>query len=121
MRPRLEPLFPLVLSLPFWAAMLLLVRATPPQGWGVRLVFLLLLTASLSLTLTPAFFLVPQPITRGGTLSQSWVPAARRATIGAVAVSVMVWLRMERILDPLNGLLLVVAAVLIEFVILQRG
>lgn len=121
LRSRLGFLLPLILSLPFWVGTVYVVRTAPPEGWPIRLLFLSLLSVSLALTLTPAFHLAPQLIGWRGTDSHTLGPAARRGAIAALAASVMIWLRMERILDPLNALLLVAAVILIEFVILQRG
>ena len=121
LRSRLGLLLPLILSLPFWVGTIYVVRTAPPEGWPVRLLFLSLLAVSLALTLTAAFHLAPQLISGRGATPHALGPAARRGTLAALAASVMVWLRMERILDPLNALLLVAAAILIEFVILQRG
>ncbi|MFQ5944858.1 MAG: hypothetical protein ACE5NC_01225 [Anaerolineae bacterium] len=120
MRSRLGPLLPLIVSLPFWAATIYVVRTASPEGWTIRLLFLSVLAVSLALTLTPAFQLAPQLMGRRETASDTLGPAARRGAIAALAATVMIWLRMERILDPLNALLLVAAVILIEFVILQR-
>ncbi len=120
MRSRLGLLLPLVLSLPFWLATMYVVRTVAPDGWPIRLLFLALFGASLALSLSPAFRLAPQLVGRRGTASDTWGPAVRRGAIAALAVSAMASLRMERLLDPLNALLLVAAAFLIEFVILQR-
>ncbi|MFQ6013824.1 MAG: hypothetical protein ACE5NP_00090 [Anaerolineae bacterium] len=103
-----------------WLGLWYLVTSTDPVLIN-RLLFLLLLSLAVLTTLTPAVYYLSLRFSAQEPYEGRLVRSLREASFLALFVAVCAWLRMIRVLNLVNGALLLGTLVLAETFILVRG
>lgn len=120
MNPRLTTITSLIMAVLCWLGMGYLMFAFPPDAVA-RLLFLCLLFLAVTFTLAPLFLAVHNRVARtAGAEVRLQGAAWREAGLTGLFLSLCAWLRFIRVLNWVNGLLLVVVLTLTEILLLAR-
>lgn len=117
---RVSAIVSLVMAILSWLGLGYLVFTYPP-GTVERILFLCLLLLAISFTSAPLLLavharLMRDPAQQGRRLAAVW----REAGMLGLLVAFCAWLRMIRVLNWVNGLLLLVVLTLTEILLLAR-